>query len=325
MATFNRSKIFKISDERDFEKVALELFSIQSETNPIYKAFCSSILKGIKPTSIHDIPFLPIQFFKTHKVACGSFSPEVIYTSSGTTGSVNSKHFVAEKSWYLKVCKTAFEHFYGALKDTRVLALLPSYIEREGSSLIDMIEYFISENENNKGGFYLYNHNELAEQLLTPFSGQTLLIGVTYALLDFAEKYHIELPKTFVMETGGMKGKRKEIIRDEVHWQLNSAFSTQKIHSEYGMTELLSQAYSKGDGVFNSPPWMKVLVRQTTDPLSYVRHGKTGGINIIDLANVDSCAFIQTQDLGRSYEDNCFEVIGRFDDSDVRGCNLMVS
>tara|TARA_B100000795_G_scaffold12612_2_gene8741 strand:+ start:85456 stop:86430 length:975 start_codon:yes stop_codon:yes gene_type:complete len=322
--TLHSNSIFNIETAEQFHLAAMDLFNFQRNNCGIYKSYCDLILKEKRPTKISEIPFLPIQFFKSHKVISGDFEPEVIYTSSGTTKNIQSKHFVKQKNWYLEVSKKAFELQYGPLKGYRVLALLPSYLEREGSSLIDMVEYFISESDKEMGGFYLNHKDQLIQELQKPYKGKTLLIGVTFGLLDFAENSSIDLSKTVVMETGGMKGRRKELVRDEVHLQLSKSFSLDEIHSEYGMTELLSQAYSKGKGVFDTSPWMKILVRQTTDPFSYCANGKTGGINVIDLANVDSCGFIQTQDLGKMHENGTFEVLGRFDESDVRGCNLMI-
>lgn len=322
--TFNHNSILNIETAEQFQQSALELFNFQRNHCEVYKAYCDLILKEKQPTQISEIPFLPIQFFKSHKVVSGKFDPEVVFTSSGTTQSIQSKHFIKDKRWYLEVCKKAFELQYGLLKDYRILALLPSYLEREGSSLIDMVEYFISESNKEAGGFYLNHEAQLIQELQKSFNGKTLLIGVTFGLLDFSDNIEIDLSNTIIMETGGMKGRRKELIRGEVHSQLVRSFSVPVIHSEYGMTELLSQAYSKGNGVFETPPWMKVLVRQTTDPFTYCQSEKTGGINIIDLANVDSCAFIQTQDLGKMHKNGTFEVLGRFDESDVRGCNLMI-
>lgn len=322
--SFNYNSIFKIQNSTQFEHCALELFEYQRANCAIYKDYCNLILKDHSPTSITEIPCLPIQFFKSHKVRTGDFEPEITYTSSGTTQSIPSKHFVSQRNWYLKVAKKAFEREYGSLKNFRILALLPSYLDREGSSLIDMVEFFIAESQTNFGGFYLKHEDQLIQELQKPFEGETLLLGVTFGLLDFAESNEIDLSNCIIMETGGMKGRRKELIRSEVHAQLSKSFSSKNIHSEYGMTELLSQAYSKGKGIFSTPPWMKVLTRQTTDPFSYCNAEKTGGINIIDLANVDSCAFIQTQDLGKTHNDSTFEVLGRFDESDVRGCNLMI-
>ncbi len=321
--TFDSSSIFSIRTEDDFEKIAIKLFNYQYKNNGLYRNYCDLVLKGKKPTQIDEIPFLPIQFFKSHTVKTTDFEAESIFSSSGTTGSTPSLHHIHSKDWYLTVCTTAFELQYGSLKDFRVLALLPSYLEREGSSLIDMVEHFIS-SCGNHGDFYLNHKENLVQELNKPFDGKTLLIGVTYSLLDFAEQTPIPLNDTVIMETGGMKGRRKEMIREEVHEILKSAFSVERIHSEYGMTELLSQAYSKGNGIYTSPSWMRVLTRQTSDPFTYEKTGKTGGINIIDLSNWKSCAFIQTQDLGRVYRDNSFEILGRFDDSETRGCNLMV-
>ncbi len=322
---FERQKIFDISSDLQFTKTALELFSFQRNNNPIYKQYCDLLLGKKQPSKLEEIPFLPIQFFKTHEVKTNKFQPEVTYSSSGTTGNEQSFHSVKKKSWYLQVCKTAFELKYGPLKNFRIFALLPSYMERSGSSLIDMAQYFIEEGNTENSGFFLNHERKLQEALSKPFNGKTLLIGVTFALLDFAENCKLNLSDTIVMETGGMKGRRKEVIRPEVHRVLKNAFSVDSIHSEYGMTELLSQAYSLGSGIFDPPPWYRVLIRQTTDPFAYCLDGKTGGLNIIDLANVDSCAFIQTQDLGKTQSTGNFEVLGRFDDSDIRGCNLMVS
>lgn len=321
---FNPTSIFNISSNAEFEQLALSVFKIQRTENSTYKKYCDLILKGKQPKSLTEIPFLPIEFFKSKSIKTGQFEPEVIYSSSGTTGALTSKHYVRTKMWYLEVCRRAFEQSYGSLKEFRVLALLPSYLERNGSSLIDMVSYFIEQSDQKEGGFFLNNHTQLAAALKKRFQGKTLLIGVTFGLLDFAENQQIKLSDTIVMETGGMKGKRKELIRSEVHKTLLTSFSVPTIHSEYGMTELLSQAYSSGRGIFQSPPWMKVLIRQTSDPFTYNSIGKSGGVNIVDLANIDSCAFIQTQDLGKVYNDGSFEILGRFDESDVRGCNLLV-
>jgi hypothetical protein len=249
-----------------------------------------------------------------------------VFTSSGTTGMITSSHSVADVSWYVESFRKAFKLFYGDIKNYTVLALLPSYLEREGSSLIYMAQDMITESANADSGFLLYNHQELYNNLIKQkVAGKpTLLIGVTFALLDFVEQYQIEFPQLIVMETGGMKGRRKEMIREELHSTLCTGFGVSVIHSEYGMTELLSQAYSKGNGIFNCPPWMKVITRDTNDPFTLIEAGKTGGVNIIDLANINSCSFIATQDLGKVYEDGSFEVLGRFDNSDIRGCNLLI-
>lgn len=303
------------------------MFRFQYENNLVYREFCEflNIEKGnIK--SIHQIPFLPIQFFKSHNVLSSTNEIQQTFTSSGTTGMNTSKHLVTDISLYEVSYRNAFSEFYGNIEDYAVLALLPSYLEREGSSLIYMVNDLIKRSNNYNSGFYLNNYDELIAKLLElDASGQNvLLIGVTYALLDLIEKQNFDLKNTIIMETGGMKGQRKEMIREELHEILCNGFGVKSIHSEYGMTELLSQAYSLGNGIFECPNWMSVLIRDTEDALSYVDHGKTGGINVIDLANINSCSFIATQDLGKKYPNNSFEVLGRFDNSDIRGCNLMV-
>ncbi len=275
---------------------------------------------------MQQIPFLPIQFFKSHTVVSNNEAPQAIFTSSGTTGMTTSQHLVTDVSLYEESYRRGFSQFYGNIENYVVLALLPSYLEREGSSLIYMVEDLIQLSNQPESGFYLNNHDELIEKLIELDSqGQNvILIGVTYALLDLIEKRKFQLQNTIIMETGGMKGKRKEMIREELHQQLCAGFGVASIHSEYGMTELLSQAYSLGEGIFECPSWMQILIRDTEDALSYITNGKTGGINVIDLANRNSCAFIATQDLGKKYANGTFEVLGRFDNSDIRGCNLMV-
>ncbi len=323
----NHSGIFKIKTEKDFKEQALLVFKYQYKANLVYQEFCNHLkINPEQVKDIKDIPFLPIQFFKSHKVISSKHKVEQVFSSSGTTGSITSKHHVTQLAIYEESYLKAFEHFYGNLQEYVILALLPSYLEREGSSLIYMVEDLIKKSKKPESGFYLHNLQELVEKLkiLEQRKQKTLLIGVTFALLDLAEQYNIQLENTIVMETGGMKGRRKEMIREEVHSLLKKNFHIAKIHSEYGMTELLSQAYSKGDGIFLAPPWMKVLTRDPEDALSAQRTGSTGGINIIDLANIHSCAFIATQDLGKVYADGSFEVLGRFDHSDIRGCNLMV-
>ncbi len=304
----------------------IEVFNQQFKNNLIYRSFCD--LLYLSPSDIHqieDIPFLPISFFKNKKVISGNKSTEIIFSSSGTTGSSTSRHHVSDLSIYEQSFLKAFQHFYGAPEDYVILGLLPSYLEREDSSLVYMVDTFIRKSQHPKSGFYLFNHEELHETLIELEASQTktLLIGVSFALLDFIEKFPQQLKHTIVMETGGMKGRRKELIREDLHSILCEGFGVTQIHSEYGMTELLSQAYSKGDGIFHCPPWMKVLTREMEDPLSIQKTNKTGGLNIIDLANIHSCSFIATQDLGKVHEDGSFEVLGRFDDSDIRGCNLM--
>ena len=320
------TEIFNIKSEVQFEKLALEVFRFQYENITVYNSFCK--LLNIVPSqvnTIEKIPFLPIQFFKSHKIIAENTEEETIFTSSGTTGSITSKHYVSNLKLYEKSFFKAFKNQYGRPENYAILALLPSYLEREGSSLIYMVESLINNSKNPHSGFYLYEMDALIEKLrfLEKNGQKTILIGVSYALLDLIEKKKFQLNNTLVMETGGMKGKRKEMIKEELHEILKDGFGVEKIHSEYGMTELLSQAYSIGDGIYSCPPWMKVLTRDTEDALSYT-HGRTGGINVIDLANLYSCSFIATQDLGKIITKDTFEVMGRFDSSDVRGCNLMV-
>lgn len=322
-----QKNIFNIQCEQDFTKLALDIFKYQFKNNKVYRSFCDLINKHPSDVvNVEEIPFLPIQFFKTRKVLTSSHRIEEIFTSSGTTGSVTSKHYVSDVSLYKKSYLSGFNHFYGDIKDYVVLALLPNYLERKGSSLVFMVNDLINKSKSSESGFYLDNLDELAKKIkrLDKEGKKVLLIGVSFALLDLIEKYQFKLNHTIVMETGGMKGRRKELIRDELHKILSNGFGVSKIHSEYGMTELLSQGYSKGNGVFNTPPWMKVMVRDTEDALTILPNRKTGGINIIDLANYNSCSFIATQDLGKTYDNGTFEIIGRFDNSDIRGCNLMV-
>ncbi len=307
--------------------MALSIFKYQSEENIVYKKYLSFLNRDIYAISkIDEIPFLPIEFFKTEKVLSHFIDADLVFTSSSTSGSVPSRHYIPDPELYLQSFITAFRLFYSKPDDYCILALLPSYLEREGSSLVYMVDKLIAESKHPTSGFYLYNHEELAEKLivLKQKKQKTLLIGVTFALLDFVEKFPIEFPELIVMETGGMKGKREELIREELHSILKKGFGLREINSEYGMTELLSQAYSSGEGVFSCPPWMKILIREPNDPFYMVPEGKSGGINIIDLANLNSCSFIETQDLGKIHGNGKFEVLGRFDTSDLRGCNLMM-
>lgn len=324
---FPQSDIFSISSHKEFIKSALKAFRFQHANNRVYREFCD--LLDVDPTKVktlEDLPFLPIQFFKTHDVLSVKETVKEIFTSSGTTGMIASRHLVTDPTLYEESYRRAFSRFYGNIEDYAVLALLPSYLERNGSSLIYMVEDLIRLSDNRDSGFYLHNYDELIAKLeaLDDAGQNVLLFGVTYALLDLIEKRRFNLRNTIVMETGGMKGRRKEMIREELHRTLCDGFGIPSIHSEYGMTELLSQAYSLGDGIFECPPWMHILIRDTEDALSYVGEGRTGGINVIDLANINSCCFIATQDLGKKYADTTFEVLGRFDHSDIRGCNLMV-
>lgn len=327
MATFEVDKIFTITNQNEFKSLALSIFKFQYENNPVYQNFCNHLKRDPKNVkAIIEIPFLPIQFFKSKQVVATTTEPQIIFESSGTTGDLTSKHFVSNTTIYKKSYLKGFQDFYGAIDEYCVLALLPSYLERQGSSLIYMVEDLIKKSNHSDSGFYLNDFYGLKNKLekLENTAVKTLLIGVSFALLDLVEKHSFSLKHTLVMETGGMKGRRKEMIRNELHEVLKKGFGVPTIHSEYGMTELLSQAYSKGDGIFKCPPWMKVLTRDTENPLEIYSTTKTGGINIIDLANINSCSFIATQDLGKTYDNGDFEVLGRFDHSDVRGCNLMV-
>jgi len=319
--------IFQIASKKEFEKTTLKVFRHQFDNNSVYRDFCTLLKKDkANVKQIQDIPFLPIQFFKSHDVVSSTDPVQTTFTSSGTTGTSTSRHLVTDLQYYEESFQLGFSQFYGNIEDYVILALLPSYLEREGSSLIYMVEDLIQRSNQPDSGFYLNNYNELITKLtkLDNEGQNVILIGVTYALLDLIEMQSFDLKNTIIMETGGMKGRRKEIIREELHNILSNGFGVSKIHSEYGMTELLSQAYSLGDGIFECPPWMDILIRDTEDALSYIETGKTGGINVIDLANINSCSFIATQDLGKKYSNHSFEVLGRFDNSDIRGCNLMV-
>ena len=314
-------------DKNNFTEVSLELFNTQYNDNQIYRKYVD--LLNIDPKSVDSlgkIPFLPIDFFKTHTILSQKTSSEITFLSSGTTKSIQSKHYVADLKLYEESFTLGFEKFYGKIDDYTILALLPSYLEREGSSLIYMVDELIKKTNNPNSGFYLHNHQELFDKLLEQETKKkkTLLIGVSFALLDFTETFSCNLKHTIVMETGGMKGRRKEMIREELHKTLQKGFGLRNIHSEYGMTELLSQAYYTDTSSFHTPPWMKIMIRDTEDPLSLLPNGKTGGINVIDLANKYSCAFIATQDLGKLNKDGSFQVLGRFDNSDIRGCNLLI-
>jgi len=322
-----KNELLNIKTEHQFTKNALNVFKHQFKNNKVYRSFCD--LLYVHPsdiTKIEEIPFLPIQFFKSRKVLSSLEEIDEVFTSSGTTGSVKSKHYVTDVSLYEESYLKGFDHFYGDIKEYVVLALLPNYLERKGSSLVYMVNDLIQKSENVHSGFYLNNLDDLAQKLvkLDDEGQKILLIGVSFALLDLIEKHNFNLKNTIVMETGGMKGRRKELIRSELHMLLQNGFNVNEIHSEYGMTELLSQGYSKGNGIFETPPWMKILTRDTEDALTVLEKGKTGGINVVDLANYNSCSFIATQDLGKVHENNTFEIIGRFDNSDIRGCNLMV-
>jgi phenylacetate-coenzyme A ligase PaaK-like adenylate-forming protein len=322
-----KNQIFSIRTNAGFDEAAIAVFQHQTQNCMVYKSYISHLnVDSSTVTSVDKIPFLPISFFKTQAVLSDSHEPVVEFTSSGTTGMVQSRHFVTDISLYEQSFNLAFRRFYGDPANICILALLPSYQEREGSSLIYMVDSLIDQSKHPDSGYFLHNHQDLLKTLnkLKDAEQKTILIGVTYALLDFVELYKLNFPELIVMETGGMKGKRKEMVREELHAVLQAGFGVNAIHSEYGMTELLSQAYSSGQGVFNCPPWMKITLRDTNDPLSKAQQGRSGGINVIDLANLNSCSFIATQDLGKVYKDGSFEVLGRFDNSDIRGCNLLV-
>ncbi len=325
-------------NHQTFDALTLAIFRYQAVANSVYASYLKYLKKDISQIKfITDIPFMPIGFFKQHRIVTGSLPTETVFESSGTTGIVTSQHHLADVQWYNEISSYIFEQTYGSLSTFQIVALLPSYLERNNSSLVYMIDQFIEKTNTIESGFYLHNvDNLLATLKQSVQSGSRtnfLLWGVTFALLDLAESgrdlsFLRDIPNLIVMETGGMKGRRREMLREEVHATLRQAFGVEVVHSEYGMTELLSQAYSKGHGVFETPPTMKILLRETNDPFAvfdYTTTQKTGGINVIDLANLDSCSFIETQDLGRFYnQPNSFEVIGRFDNSDVRGCNLLV-
>jgi phenylacetate-coenzyme A ligase PaaK-like adenylate-forming protein len=313
-------------NESSFQDIALRLFRFQAENNLVYNQYLNFLNCNVDEIqSLEEIPFLPISFFKTKPIKTGNWQPEVEFSSSGTTGVTTSKHLVRDVSFYLRLSENIFERFYGSCENFHFLALLPSYLERQGSSLIAMMNHFIERSKSLHSGFYLNNHDELKRKLqfLKDDEKRVILWGVSFALLDLAESGEIDLSECIVIETGGMKGRRKESIRQDVHEYLSSRFHVNSIHSEYGMTELMSQAYSHSNGYYKTPPWMKILVREINDPFSIIST-KTGMINVVDLANFHSCAFIETQDLGRIDDKGSFEVLGRIDNSDMRGCNLLV-
>ncbi|MEZ2445717.1 acyl transferase [Chitinophaga sp. RCC_12] len=327
MTAVSPEYIFSLT-QNGLEAAALELFQYQYRENDLYRAYTDALrIPPASVKSILEIPYLPIQFFKSHTVVCGQFEPELIFESSGTTQTVNSRHLVKHSAIYTRSFMTAFEQFYGPVSDYVVVGLLPSYLERQHSSLVRMVQEMTLRSGHAESGFYLYEHDKLFQQLqaLEARGQKVLLIGVTFGLLDFAEQYTLSLKNTIVMETGGMKGRREEWTREEVHAFLKERLGTACIHAEYGMTELLSQAYSKCDGLFETPPWMKVLLRDENDPFQLTAGKGAGVMNVIDLANIYSCAFIATEDIGRIHADGRFEVLGRLDNSALRGCSLMVS
>ncbi|HEY4652120.1 MAG TPA: acyl transferase [Pontibacter sp.] len=313
----------------DFTQMALSLFRYQARHNPVYGTYLQHLhTNPDQVSSLEQIPFLPIEFFKQQKVATGEFEPEITFLSSGTTQQTRSKHYVADLQWYNQVTKYIFEHFYGPLEQYVVLALLPSYLEQGGSSLVAMADYFIQQTGQQEEGFYLHNRSQLLQTIdaAGKQNRKVLLIGVSYALLDWAEELNgrHDFSHVTIMETGGMKGRHREMVREELHRYLKQGFGVNAIHSEYGMTELLSQGYSKGEGIFYPGQTMQILLRDLNDPFDIGNHHRSGGINVIDLANIDSCAFIETKDIGKVHENGSFEVLGRFDNSDIRGCNLLV-
>jgi len=319
-------KIFSVTGA-SFEETALEVFAYQYENVEVYRAYCDLLKRNPQNIkSVSEIPFLPIEFFKTHPVISKEREPEKVFESSGTTGQLTSKHFVADLKLYETSFNKSFELFYGDASEHVILALLPSYLERDNSSLVYMAKHLIEKSHQSASGFFLDEFEKMYDWLdvLKTSHRKVILLGVTFALLDFAEQYKIDFPDMIVMETGGMKGRREELTREEVHTCLRTAFDVNHIHSEYGMTELLSQAYSKGDGIFETSPWMKIYTRDVYEPLHLLEENKTGGINVIDLANLYSCSFIATGDLGKVNSNGTFEVLGRIDNADIRGCNLMV-
>ena len=328
METFKSfERDLSLVNDGNFVDIALQLFRFQAENNRVYKLYIDHL--GIDAAAVRmlaDIPFLPISFFKNHEIKTGEWSSETVFASSGTTGQQASHHHVRNLHFYLDHSVRCFQHFFGDLSQYHFLALLPSYLERPDSSLVAMMQYFMQKSRSNMSGFYVNNTEDLLKQLkkLKDGAKNTVLWGVSFALLDLAERYKPDLSQCLVFETGGMKGKRQEIIRPELHAILRDGFKTTQIFSEYGMTELFSQAYTRGQNAFYCPPWMKVLARDISDPLQKGLLNETGGINVIDFANFDSIAFIETEDIGKVFSDGSFEILGRLDNSDVRGCNLMV-
>ena len=320
-----QNKIFNIQNNTEFETISLEIFEYQMQNNPIYSKYAAALLKGKMPNNIYEIPFLPISFFKTKEIICQDRTVEETFVSSGTTGK-QSKHLVSDIALYKKSYLKSFELFYGDIKDYCILSLLPNYRQQKSSSLIYMVNDLIEKSTHEQSGFYLNDYQALSVTIekLEAQGQKTILFGVSYALLDLAELFPQKLKHTIIIETGGTKGKRKAMIKEELHQKLKAAFTVEFIHSEYGMAELLSQSYSNNNGIFKSPPWKKILIRDINDPITIHRENETGGINIIDLANMYSCPFIATQDLGKSFNNESFTLLGRFDHSDLRGCNLLV-
>lgn len=318
---------FQVEGPESFNALAMDLFHLHVEHNPVYRGFLSGL--GVDPATVSrssEIPSLPIALFRSQRVVLEGQETRLTFTSSGTTGAITSRHELPWPELYEHSFLTSFKSGYGDPTPWRFLALLPAYLERSGSSLVYMAEKLIALSADPLSGTYLYKYDELAAVLRRSEAEgkRTLLLGVPFALLDLAEQYAMPLKHTTIIETGGMKGRRPEIVRDELHRILKEAFQVAAIHSEYGMTELLSQGWSAGNGLYKCPPWMRVQIRDVNDPLAHVANGRTGGIDVIDLCNIGSCPFISTQDLGRLHDDGSFEVLGRFDQSDVRGCNLLM-
>jgi phenylacetate-coenzyme A ligase PaaK-like adenylate-forming protein len=328
MKPVSPERIFGVKDHDDFSEIALDIFKYQAEHNKVYSDYIRNLRIDIKSIRTPgEIPFLPIDFFKCHKITTGNATPVMVFESSGTTGLSTGRHYITDTQIYERSYLNAFRLFYGEPSEYLIAALLPSYVERENSSLVYMMTGLIKRSSNQFSGFYLDNAEQMLERIsISKKQGKKIiLLGVSFALLDIAERYSPDLTGVIVMETGGMKGRRKEMTREELHTALKKGFNLNNIHSEYGMTELLSQSYSKGEGLFFSPPWEKILIRDAYDPLSVIAEaGITGGISVIDLANINSCSFIATADLGRVHKDDSFEVLGRFDSSDIRGCNLLI-
>ena len=321
------TRLFQVSPPEEFNDLALEIFYFQAQNCTVYRLYIENLGVDIeKINDFYQIPFLPVNFYKHHKIYSLAREPEIVFSSSGTTSATTSDHYVAVKDLYERSFTKGFNRLYGDPQQYCILALLPSYLEQKSSSLVYMVDHLIKQTNHPASAFYLYDTGSLIRtfEKLREEKQKIIFFGVSYAMLDLAEKFPVDLSGTIVLETGGMKGRKKEIVRQQLHDILCSAFNVETIHSEYGMTELLSQAYSQGDGLYDPPPWMKILIRDTNDPLELVGNGKTGGINVIDLANIWSCSFIATQDLGITNADGTFEVLGRFDSSDIRGCSLLV-
>jgi len=321
------SDIFRIQTYTEFEQAALELFAWHYTHNQLYKTFCKSIGKTTENVhAVHQIPCLPVNLFRYNTILPDNCTADLFFETSGTTAAETGRHYIADPALYLASAMNCFESFYGNIEDCVVLALLPGYLERQHSSLVYMVDHWIKSSKKEESGFYLYDHEKLFATLnsLQHKNQKTILIGVTHALTDFAEKYSGQFPDLIVMETGGMKGRRKELSRAELHALLKNSFGVSAIHSEYGMTELLSQAYSPKNGIFHCPPWMRILLRDINDPLAPPQNKTSGGINIIDLANMYSCPFLATDDSGVLHEDGSFEITGRIDFSVIRGCSTML-